>query len=51
MMYKQPDRGQHLFNRVIRMDGWMGRDSNSRSPVCETGIITRLDYPSIFLKS
>ena len=28
----------------------MGRDSNSRSPVCETGIITRLDYPSIFFE-
>ena len=25
---------------------WMGRDSNSRPPVCETGILTRLDYPS-----
>src|ERR671925_2081219 len=25
---------------------WMGRDSNSRPPVCKTGILTRLDYPS-----
>jgi hypothetical protein len=24
----------------------MGRDLNSRPPVCETGIITRLDHPS-----
>jgi hypothetical protein len=24
----------------------MGRDSDSRPPVCETGILTRLDYPS-----
>ena len=24
----------------------MGRDSNSRPPVCKTGILTRLDYPS-----
>jgi hypothetical protein len=28
---------------------WMGRDSNSRPPVCETGILTRLDYPSAAL--
>ena len=28
---------------------WMGRDSNSRPPVCETGILTRLDYPSVAL--
>ena len=28
----------------------MGRDLNSRSPVCETGIITRLDYPSNFCR-
>ena len=25
---------------------WMGRDLNSRPPVCETGILTRLDHPS-----
>lgn len=25
---------------------WMGRDLNSRPPVCETGIITSLDHPS-----
>ena len=25
---------------------WMGRDLNSRPPVCKTGILTRLDYPS-----
>jgi hypothetical protein len=24
----------------------MGRDLNSRPPVCKTGILTRLDYPS-----
>ena len=24
----------------------MGRDLNSRSPVCETGILTKLDHPS-----
>ena len=27
----------------------MGRDLNSRPPVCETGILTRLDYPSILV--
>jgi hypothetical protein len=32
-----------------RQNKWMGRDSNSRPPVCETGILTRLDYPSAFL--
>ena len=29
-----------------RQEKWMGRDSNSRPPVCETGILTRLDHPS-----
>ena len=27
----------------------MGRDLNSRPPVCETGIITSLDHPSQIL--
>ena len=30
---------------------WMGRDLNSRPPVCETGIITRLDHPSKFAET
>jgi hypothetical protein len=29
-----------------RKQKWMGRDLNSRPPVCETGIITMLDHPS-----
>ena len=33
-------------NKSLHESKWMGRDSNSRPPVCETGILTRLDYPS-----
>ena len=29
-----------------RENTWMGRDLNSRPPVCETGILTSLDHPS-----
>ena len=38
----------HVESSAIerRENKWMGRDSNSRPPVCETGILTRLDYPS-----
>ena len=31
-------------------DKWMGRDLNSRPPVCETGILTKLDHPSAFCR-
>lgn len=31
---------------LIEKKRWMGRDLNSRSPVCETGILTKLDHPS-----
>ena len=36
----------HLERNMRYNRKWMGRDSNSRPPVCETGILTRLDYPS-----
>jgi hypothetical protein len=37
------------YNESSRINQkWMGRDLNSRPPVCETGILTRLDYPSAF---
>jgi hypothetical protein len=37
---------QHIENSKERKRIWMGRDLNSRPPVCKTGILTRLDYPS-----
>ena len=41
----------HSVNSSLIGQKWMGRDLNSRPPVCETGILTRLDYPSAFLWS
>ena len=40
------DRWSSSSIHETRQNKWMGRDSNSRPPVCKTGILTRLDYPS-----
>ena len=46
--YAQPD-DKFSVQIIARLREWMGRDLNSRPPVCETGIITSLDHPSQIL--
>jgi hypothetical protein len=43
---KLTSRQRHRDTHTKEDREWMGRDLNSRPPVCKTGILTRLDYPS-----
>jgi hypothetical protein len=46
--YAQPN-DKFSVQKLRDWKEWMGRDLNSRPPVCETGIITSLDHPSQIL--
>ena len=46
--YAQPN-DKFSVQKLPNSREWMGRDLNSRPPVCETGIITSLDHPSQIL--